>query len=82
MYWCSTAMAGTRAPTMRPTSMPHMPAAFTTISHSIAWPSAVWTVVARRPSTVMLRTAVFSAMRAPRMRAPRAIAWVTEAGSM
>ena len=75
-------MAGTRAPTMRPTSMPHMPAALTIISHSIAWPSAVCTVVTRRPSTVIEVTAVCSWMRAPRMRAPRAMAWVTEAGSM
>ena len=82
MYWCSTATAGIRAPTSLPTSRPHMPAALTTISHSIAMPSAVWTEVTRRPSTVIDSTLVFSRNSAPRARAPRAIACVTEAGSM
>ena len=48
--------------------MPHIPAAFTTISHSIDCPPAC-TVVHRRPSTVIDVTAVCSQMVAPRMRA-------------
>ena len=45
---------------MRPTSMPHIPAALTSISHSIVSPAAVWTVVQRRPSTVIAVTSVCS----------------------
>jgi hypothetical protein len=66
--------------------MPHMPAALTTISHSIAdsVPSVpiVCTRVQRRPSTSIFTTLVCSQIVAPRMRAPRAIAWVTLDGSM
>jgi len=87
MYWCSTAVAGMRTPAMRPTSMPHMPAAFTSISHSTARASPVvssvtCTVVQRRPSTAIEVTRACSTILAPRMRAPRAMAIVTDAGSM
>jgi hypothetical protein len=61
--------------------MPHIPAAFTTISQSMS-PRVVCTVVTRRPSTVMRSTRVCSTMRAPRWRAPLAMAMVTLAGSM
>jgi hypothetical protein len=54
----------------------------TSNSHSIVSPVAVWTVVQRRPSTVIAVTSVCSHTWAPRMRAPRAIACVTDAGSM
>ena len=63
-----------------------MPAALTTISHSIASsprsPLCVRTVVTRRSSTVIETTFVSSTMVALRDRAPRAMAWVTLAGSM
>jgi hypothetical protein len=63
-----------------------MPAALTTVSHSIiSSPRSAWCVctdVTRRPVTVIDVTFVSSTMRTPRLRAPRAIAWVTLDGSM
>ena len=47
-YWCSTAHAGTRVPTIAAISRPHMPAASITHSASIS-PWSVTTVVTRRP---------------------------------
>ena len=72
-----------RTPAIRPISMPHMPGG---VDHHLARDrrrlDRACTVDARRPSTVIEVTLVFSQMRALRMRAPLAIAWVTLAGSM
>ena len=79
-YWCSTAHAGTRVPTIAAISRPHMPAASITNSASIS-PWSVTTVVTRRPRFFIPVTRTPCSSEMPPARAPAAYALVRLVGS-
>ena len=70
-YWCDIGMTGIRTPASRPTSAANMPAALTTISHSMR-PASVCTAVTRPSATAIPVTLVCWAIRTPPARAPAA----------
>src|SRR5215831_1149098 len=80
-YWCSTAVTATSlTPASRAVSVPHIPVAFTTVSHSTG-PRSVSTVVTRLPSLVNPVTRQSWTIVTPAARAPAAKDWVSWLGS-